>query len=384
MKLLQFKRITSAGNFIPEIDGIRFVAILSVVVFHLGGFIHARDVNHYSFPISMDWLKIITDRGHIGVPLFFVLSGMILGLPFAKHYLQGAPKVVLKNYFLRRLTRLEPPYILALTLLLAGSVWVAKNLTADEALPSYFSSVFYVHNILYGKEVLPLINCVTWSLEVEVQFYILAPLLASVFNIKSTSYRRLGIVISAIIFFILPVYIQLPFISLFDYLSYFLLGFLLADLYLISPVQSIRFKNAYALLCLTFMFSFDGNELNDSSMKLIWHLLIGFTLFAFCYLIIISKAGRLLSKEFFTHIGGMCYSIYLLHFSVISFLGGYLMAMKISEISFINESFYVVALLCAILLVSSFFYLLIERPCMKKDWYKSITLKNLYSDHEIR
>jgi len=33
------RRITSSGNFIPEIDGLRFIAILSVVLFHIYGFL---------------------------------------------------------------------------------------------------------------------------------------------------------------------------------------------------------------------------------------------------------------------------------------------------------------------------------------------------------
>jgi peptidoglycan/LPS O-acetylase OafA/YrhL len=43
-----------------------------------------------------------------------VISGFILGLPFAAHYLKGKRAVPLRPYFLRRLTRLEPPYIINL------------------------------------------------------------------------------------------------------------------------------------------------------------------------------------------------------------------------------------------------------------------------------
>jgi len=42
---LSFKRITSSGSFIPEIDGLRFIAIASVVLFHLSGFLTAKYVN---------------------------------------------------------------------------------------------------------------------------------------------------------------------------------------------------------------------------------------------------------------------------------------------------------------------------------------------------
>ena len=51
-----------------------------------------------------------------------MISGFILGLPFARHVLANGPPVVLKQYFLRRLSRLEPPYIVAMITLFIASV----------------------------------------------------------------------------------------------------------------------------------------------------------------------------------------------------------------------------------------------------------------------
>jgi len=106
--MLQFRRITTQKRFIPQIDGLRFVAIASVVFFHI--YIYAaleRGAVPVPGPLNIDMPK------H-DVELFFAISGFILGVPFASRYLLGAPKVNLKSYFLRRLTRLEPPYFLAL------------------------------------------------------------------------------------------------------------------------------------------------------------------------------------------------------------------------------------------------------------------------------
>jgi peptidoglycan/LPS O-acetylase OafA/YrhL len=105
-----FRRITSQKRFIPQIDGLRFVAISSVVLFHLYASLHhGGAVQNSAFDAAR--LAMLSKRG---VELFFAISGFILGVPFASSYLQGAPKVKLKQYFLRRLTRLEPPYILSL------------------------------------------------------------------------------------------------------------------------------------------------------------------------------------------------------------------------------------------------------------------------------
>jgi len=186
---LSFKRITSTGNFIPEIDGLRFIAITSVVMYHLYGFIAAKDINHYVHSFDFPFLRILLSHGHLGVPLFFVISGFILGLPFAKFHIVKEKPVSLKKYFLRRLTRLEPPYILAMTILLFGAVYVAKTVSVSDGILSYLSSIIYQHNFIWSG-VLPLLNGPVWSLEIEVQFYILAPLLAYIFAVKSSSIRR--------------------------------------------------------------------------------------------------------------------------------------------------------------------------------------------------
>ena len=74
---------------------------------------------------------------------------MILGIPFARYWLQGGAKVSLKRYFLRRITRLEPPYIAALLL-----IFMAKDVghrgTIAEMLPHLGVSLMYLHNLIYS------------------------------------------------------------------------------------------------------------------------------------------------------------------------------------------------------------------------------------------
>ena len=103
------RRITSGSSWIPEIDGLRFIAIALVVLFHLAAQVSAK--SHITFT-RHDWyagLFAIFERGDIGVRIFFVISGFILGRPFARHYLLGHARPSLRSYYLRRITRLEPP-----------------------------------------------------------------------------------------------------------------------------------------------------------------------------------------------------------------------------------------------------------------------------------
>src|SRR5690606_39048294 len=108
-------RVTSGGNLIREVDGLRFVAIFPVVVQHL----HERFERNTSLIFSThpeyEISSFIASRGFIGVYIFFVISGFILALPFASHQIHGTKEVNLKSYYWRRITRLEPPYIIAMT-----------------------------------------------------------------------------------------------------------------------------------------------------------------------------------------------------------------------------------------------------------------------------
>src|SRR5579885_2223721 len=96
---LGLRRRTTSGLYIAELDGLRFVAIFSVYVYHLAG-----DILRHTpagVPHSTSFLFRLTQQLSAGVPLFFAISGMILGMPFARYWLLSGPRISFKRYLLR-------------------------------------------------------------------------------------------------------------------------------------------------------------------------------------------------------------------------------------------------------------------------------------------
>ncbi len=355
-----FRRITSQKRFIPQIDGLRFVAISSVVLFHLYASLnHDGAVQDPGFdPANVGMLS------KRGVELFFAISGFILGVPFASSYLLGAPKINLKQYFLRRLTRLEPPYILSL-LVWAGFLLAMARQSGREILPHLLASMAYLHNLIYSSD--STINVVAWSLEVEVQFYVLVPLLAGIFVIADTRMRRGAIVILMLASALLGsqlLHTRLE-ASVAYYLPFFLAGFLLCDLYVTRRDWKPSWAWDLAALC---------------GWPLVWYLSAGRSHVLLPFIIVVlylaAFRGRLCSALFshpiITDIGGMCYSLYLFHFLIISAV------CHVSKPVHIGQDFWAYYLLQAVLvlpvvlILCGVFFLLVERPCMDRDWPRKL------------
>jgi peptidoglycan/LPS O-acetylase OafA/YrhL len=353
-----FTRVTSRGDYLPEIDGLRFFALLGVFLLHLN---HAV-LNHSPQLASAETSTMtrVLECGASGVQLFFAISGFILALPFARAAMAGGKPVSLKAYFFRRLTRLEPPLIINVTLaLLLKTLLLGRSMS--ELLPHYFATCTYTHYLCYG-EVSP-INGVTWSLEVEAQFYITMPLLALVFTIPSKMTRRsiivLGMIVSGVIGRHVP-YVFLP-----AQLSHFLAGFLLADLWLNEWKEGRALSIKYDLLALLSAAALLGVLYFNRQLPLsgVMFPLLIFSA-AFCAL-----KGQLMMKflRFWVTgaIGGMCYTFYLYHVLLLALIGRAL-AKWITTTDHLHAYLLYLVIAAPILLVVSFMlFATTERPFMK-------------------
>lgn len=363
--LLRLRRVTSSGRYLPEVDGLRFLAVAWVVLLHIQGYVHA-EIRHND-SVAGDFVSWILFHGELGVPLFFSISGFILAMPFAEHALKGGHPVPLKAYFLRRLTRLEPPYIVCMVALFLLHA-VRGHRSVGELLPHLGASLAYLHNAIYHEW--NFINTVTWSLEIEVQFYLLAPLLARVFRLGTTA-RRVCIGV-AILFFAwaepglwTSLGIIRPDFLILGQLHHFLVGFLLADIYL-CPAPALELKSSTwdALGLIAFV------AIPVFYMEGTW----GKLAFPAAVLVLYLAAFRgdftrtILRHPLIATIGGMCYSIYLIHLPLLYIVMGITKRLSHSEHHLVNLCLQGLIVLPVIAVASSLFYLLVERPCMNKNW----------------
>jgi peptidoglycan/LPS O-acetylase OafA/YrhL len=356
-----------------------------VILGHLGGYLFgiAGEGQRWEHP-GGDPLACFLHAISVGVDLFFVVSGFLLVLPFAGHYLHGEKPVSLRAYFTRRLTRLEPPYLVHLLVLVVVCAVLGKHVPSlaryvgetpiqngfgwfAEALRHIAASSVYCHYILFRTYPVP--NGVLWSLEVEVQFYILVPLLAGVFAVRNRALRR-TIIGTAMVASSALASIGGPDMhyTLLGHLQEFLAGFLLVDFYLTEwrDTDTTHYRwDAISLIGwvgILFRESFGPFTV----FLLPWLMLLAY-LSAFRG-ILFRKA---LSNPWITTIGGMCYTIYMYHNMIISGLIGFTMrwATGILWLDFLLQT----AIFSVILLGScSVMFLLFERPFMQRDWHKKL------------
>jgi peptidoglycan/LPS O-acetylase OafA/YrhL len=148
-------------KYIPELEGLRGIAVLGVVFYHC----HPR--------LAGTWLYGAALWGWAGVNLFFVLSGFLITSILLEtrdrpHYF--------RNFYARRVLRIWPVYVLVLAVVYAEAPWFI-GLTIAQAVKTapWLAYIFFVQNLFHIA--LPNALTQTWSLAIEEQYYFVwAPL----------------------------------------------------------------------------------------------------------------------------------------------------------------------------------------------------------------
>lgn len=368
------QRKTESTKFIAEIDGLRFFAIITVIFYHLNTTLSRHLDLHGANPLggsstidSLGWWFVRLD---LGVKVFFAISGFILALPFIKAFKQRR-NINLKSYFYKRLTRLEPPYLLTLI-----GLFIVHVFYLNESIPDFsvhlLTGLFYCNGLVFGAP--NPINPVTWSLEVEAQFYIIVPILFLALKLSKFYYR----IIFYVLLFVIAAYLKhTVFMAQIFYLMYSLVGFLLN--FICGVLFAIFFTewpdffrrkkqlvwDFLGVIFIFLMFTFYKPQSNYTNIAIFNVSILGLFFSTF-----LGKAFNwIFTRPLIYIIGGMCYSIYLLHYALFHFIIKITGRIYITEASYASNLILQAILMIPIMLIiSGAFFLLIEKPCMDRNW----------------
>jgi len=311
----------------PEIDGLRTIAVVPVLIYHLD--------------LSFAGRKVF-EGGFLGVDIFFVISGFLITRLIRQEYLDTGRFSLLKFYE-RRVRRLMPTLFVVIGASYIAAVAILVPTAMVDFARSAMAAVGFVSNFywlaeshVYGAReglIEPLLH--TWSLAVEEQFYLIFPLIY-VAALARFPQRVLGLGLVAIVAgFTLAVYLtqsdfSFSFYMLLSRIWELLAGALLAHMLASYPHLGRDFVAAWAMPIL-------GMVLIGISLLLVplrWqHPGIG-TLGAILGTMLIiwfanprEPVTRLLSSRPFVAVGLISYGLYLWHYPIYAF-GRHLVLME--------------------------------------------------------
>lgn len=153
---------TAKAIYRPDIDGLRAIAILSVLLYHAG----------------VPWLP----GGFTGVDIFFVISGYLIGGHIYSEIREG--QFSFARFYQRRIKRILPAFYVVLCFTLVTGLFLLSPVELVDCSKSAIAAMLSASNVYFlrysnyfqqSSELNPLL--MTWSLAVEEQFYLVIPLL---------------------------------------------------------------------------------------------------------------------------------------------------------------------------------------------------------------
>jgi peptidoglycan/LPS O-acetylase OafA/YrhL len=337
---------------VEQLTFTRFLAASAIVVFHYG-----LDV----FPFNLKPIASIFQNAPLAVSYFFMLSGFVLMIS-----VQGKERIHFWNFTKNRLLRIYPEYILSALVMMAYLILSNND----------FSLIEFAINISLTQAWIPgyalLYNPPSWSISVEIFFYLLLPLLVHFV------YRRIPLswlTLIAVLFIILvnfftnyifysERYTGFP-SAIHDLLHYFPLmhlgSFVLGSLAAIYYLQNKRLQNwdlmlLFLLTMIYFLLSaeFSINAHNGG----LFFLIIPF-------IVVLAKNSGYLSRSFkwrpFVLLGEISYGIYIYQEPVFCWIRGGLSKLEIESKEL---NFFIPFLVLLILSLLSFYF--VQKPIVRR------------------
>ena len=299
-----------------DIDGLRAIAVLFVLFFHL-------DVALFA-------------SGFIGVDVFFTISGFLITSIVLNDSVKG--RFSFRRFYTRRALRLLPAYLFLLIFVIIFAALFMAPIAFDKFLQSAIASVFFVSNIFFlfeqggyfttSASELPLLH--TWSLSVEEQFYLLMPIVLILWQKYCKRKYQLFVLILFLFFSVLVSYVltdyhqKLAYFVVFSRAHEFLLGSVIAFATLfykdkIKPsklIANIIFSISLFTLFLSAMLIISNGDFPGLAALI--------PCIATCGVIYGGSNSQCISHQILgcrplVFIGLLSYSLYLWHWPIISF-----------------------------------------------------------------
>lgn len=368
------KTLTKKTIYFPGLNGVRFFAVLLVLVQHIEAFKHKAG---YGSLYDVFFLKkLITNIGHHGVLVFFVLSGFLITFLLLNEKDETQTINIPKFYF-RRILRIWPLYFLIL--------FVGFFVLPHTYSPEYFTTkvspnftekilacIFFLPNYIFIKYGHIFSIGILWSIGTEEQFYLIWPNVIKKIKKENLMYSFLALLLFIVLLKIFAFY-RIGF-SHYSEAANMLFNFLHFDAMLIGGIIALLYYKHKEKI--TFLFS---KKLQFSLMLLLPVLylylpkidpitnLIFCPIYAILILNIALETPSVIKANhpILVHLGTISYGMYIYHSIFIALTITMLERLKLPFSSiFTNIVLYLAAFLLTIF-VSSISYRFIEKPFLK-------------------
>lgn len=312
--------------YLHALTGLRFVAVMSIVLYHYGG----------SYLSGAPWwVTSIIGRGNVWVSLFFILSGFVLHYAYVgprRPKDDTAPSAQTPKFYLARLARLYPVYLISFALALP--LYLA-NLLIFKSAPTSPSDVIavLVGNLLLLQAWLHpqwipddpnVLNPASWALSVEVFFYVIFPWIGSRLAKLRAAYAVLlaiGVYLAIPASALLGLSVALPYLPIL-HLPEFVLGLLVGRLFLAFRDGGNRWVTTGAAgASLVAIAAVPAVILLSSNPK--WDTALVVPIFSLLVLALAHGSGwlaRALSLPIMRSLGDASYAIFILHMPLMAWM----------------------------------------------------------------
>ena len=378
-------QISNKLTHLPALDSLRALAALYVVYHHA---FQQAGLEGDRLPKILQILIKFFSYGHYAVDLFIVLSGFCLMLPVIRN--GGKLRDNYKQFFIKRVRRILPPYYLAMLLallLISTCIGQPTGGSWDLSLPvdtkSVLTHTFLIHDLF--QDTCLKINSAFWSIAVEWRIYFLFPLMVLGYRIWGGIKTTLVATGSGYILFLLASKVSFlnssPIGPCPHYLGLFTMGMLAADIVFNNTDFNLHLRRqvpwkTLCLLCSLLALPAYNLFLIGGTSWIISDLWAGLACMSFLIFIVADRnhpVSKLLGWKPLAKIGIFSYSLYLIHAPLLQvFIQYILMPLKLN---IMNEFLVVTAVAIPIITGFSYcFFLLCEKPFLTKRVKNKTTL----------